>query len=57
LHRPDGVTIYAESGNIPGPGQGTNLGKGPKLTADQLKALALDPAWGPIGDALPTHMQ
>jgi hypothetical protein len=53
LYSTNGIMVFAESGNIPGPGQGTTLGKGPKLTPDQLKTLAEDPVWLQVGEALP----
>ncbi|MCC9307287.1 hypothetical protein LN042_09255 [Kitasatospora sp. RB6PN24] len=52
LQRPDGTVVTASSSNIPAPGQGSTMANGPFLTADQLKALALDPVWPQVGAAL-----
>ncbi|MGW4649915.1 hypothetical protein [Kitasatospora sp. NPDC004289] len=46
VRRPDGTMVTAASGNIPGPGEGTQVHpNAPLLTGEQLSELALDPLW------------
>ncbi|WP_457031201.1 hypothetical protein [Kitasatospora sp. P5_F3] len=55
LQRPDGTTVLAGAGNIPGPGSDRRepYPNPPLLTGAQLSALALDPAWHQAAAALP----
>ncbi|BFV58554.1 hypothetical protein KCMC57_up36580 [Kitasatospora sp. CMC57] len=55
VQRPDGTTVTAGAGNIPGPGSDRKepYPNPPLLTGVQLSALALDPAWHQAAAALP----
>jgi hypothetical protein len=54
LRRPDGTVVSVSAGNLPGPGTGRTepYPNAPLLTAEQLGALALDPAWQPFAASL-----
>ncbi|TQF06026.1 hypothetical protein E6W39_32175 [Kitasatospora acidiphila] len=55
LQRPDGIVVTASSSDLPGPGAPMSpdpTRDAPVLTADQLKAIALDPVWLQVGAAL-----
>ncbi|KQV16634.1 hypothetical protein ASC99_28090 [Kitasatospora sp. Root107] len=56
LEGPDGTVVWVGADNIPGPGTGRTAiyPNAPLLTAAELSALALDPAWQRVAGGLPS---
>ncbi|GAA2746940.1 hypothetical protein [Kitasatospora cinereorecta] len=54
LLKPDGTQVIAESGNLPGPGSKADgpTRDAPVLDTPQLSALATDPVWQSVSDAI-----